>query len=750
MLPGSFSVGDVSYLETYVVVNGVSRAALTVSLDREMAGDLPEQVVSGGGIAGGSGSITWASEQDVQTREDSPWHKVGGWPPSAGDRVQVYATDGVTSWPRFSGVIDKTTGTVGGGMQSTIIDDRDRLNAVHSHEALLRHHVPFAEDGEYRSIGLNYWHALTAALRRARVFNLPPAVAEIGVSAPMQGSVWPEFGTLTAAIGEVVGNHATFYEAPWGYSAGGFAATYTPRTSFAPTEPMQITLLVGAEHSESATVDVKYGAYSVRVNALSTRDVIAYRDGIEICRLTAAQMDGATTVCLLVKGGTWTIRNDKGHQGLAGAGPLSSAPMETVQVNAAAGARVAGIQVSRPNTSANEFDPLTFTPSMRFVPGYLASTMDMSPRIENRNVSELVDEICKSTLTAGWWDESGVFNLVPAERLYGGNSTQTITTLDNIIDLSWEDSLLSVRSAVEVTWSAPSISKGRHQRKELFRGSGDSLASKDIVEVIAVPDGDTEWFGIDRSVAILTSANWSQYNSRRGSFTGYFFSTDSEETSDAGLTMTIATTPIGSAGLKISHLAGTYPSTVEANLATSPTASTLWAYLRNQNLPVIRGFGEGKWVDAVHTSTITGPAYAPALSHDLGKWGHGYFDGDTVARRIADFIAQQVTSPAPTITGMGVIYDPRRQLGDVITIQSGLLDITLSALVIGISESHAAGDHTQELSVRIISATSTRQYTYAELEEAWSGGNYAGLEAVWAVLNYTDFTNEPLEGAPNT
>ena len=132
----------------------------------------------------------------------------------------------------------------------------------------------------------------------------------------------------------------------------------------------------------------------------------------------------------------------------------------------------------------------------------------------------------------------------------------------------------------------------------------------------------------------------------------------------------------------------------------------------------------------------------------MGYWGHTYDSGGSVASRIGDWIAGQVAAPQPTITDMGVIYDPRRQLGDVYTIRSAWLGIELRVLVVGLSEEHGDGAF-QSLTVRVVSATSTRTVTYDDLAAAWGSGNYAGLQAVWSSLNYTNMAADPLEGAPS-
>lgn len=740
MLPGSFnSSADVRELATYAVVNGIRREVESVTLDRELAGDLPDQVVSGGGVSGSGGTIRWSAVEDVTTREVSPWHKPLGWPPSSGDRVKVYVSDGVTSWPRFTGVIDKTTGTVGGGMQSTVIDDRDRLNAPFTHEAILRHHVPQAEGGAYRSVGLSHHYFLAAALRRAGVCNVPPLDAPVEVSVPLQGSVWPESGTVSSATGLVAGTHASFYPAPWGFSAGGFDASFTPRLNQSATTQVMLSMSVAADSAGAAYVDAMYGTDRLRLLVDADRTMKAYWGTTLVAQLSAQQMVSATRVSLRVRSGAWTLQNDQG-QTATGVQSVSAAAMSLVRVYAAEGARIAAVRVDHPNSNARDRSYLDFQPNMRFGRNGLVSTMDMSPRIENRNVADLVDEICKATLTAAWWDESGVLQLIPSDQLRGGAPVGTITTLDDITALDWEDSLLSTRKQVRVSWKAPSISKGRSLRKELFRGPNDSMEANDTVEVFATPDASTEWLGPDRNPRRLDDTNWGVYNRKRGSFTGvYFMDANNNELPTASKPVVTTVEPIGTAAVKISYAAGALGAGVEANLGTSENASALRARLRGESLPVIRGFGEGVWIDEVTPSTITGPSWAPDLEHNLGHWGHRYFDGDSSARRVGDFIAQQVTTSAPTVTGVQVTYDPRRQLGDVVTIISGILDVTIRGLIVGINESHQPTGHSQELTIRVVSVTSSRRATYDELSAAWVGSDYSGLEAVWAGLTYDDF-----------
>src|SRR5699024_1816750 len=241
-------------------------------------------------------------------------------------------------------------------------------------------------------------------------------------------------------------------------------------------------------------------------------------------------------------------------------------------------------------------------------------------------------------------------------------------------------------------------------------------------------------------------SNWGASNKRRGRYGGVWYSNaDGDPTTVGDVRITYA--PLYADSLKVTTRVMSLPSTVEANTETHPEAVALKAYLRGQSLPVVRGRGRGEWVDETYRVS-TGSGRGPVLSHDVGHWGHTYEAGGSVASRIGDWLAGQVAAPHPTITNMGVIYDPRRQVGDVYTVKSDWLGIELRVLVVGLTEEHGDGSH-QSLTVRVIQATNTRGVTYDDLSAAWDTGNYSSLQAAWAALTYDDMAANPLEGAPS-
>lgn len=744
MLTGDYEqTADVRHLDTYAIVAGVRREVESVSLDREIANDLPEQIVGGGGLAGGTGTIVWASQQNVESREVSPWADAwSGWPPQAGARVQVYVTDGSTSWPRFTGRIDKTTGVVGGQLQSTLVDFRDQMRALTTRDALLRRHVPWQDATPYRRIGLDYWDTLTRALRHVNIFNTPHAGAQPALQAPFQGTAWAVTGSVEESTGPTVGTNPHFHPAPWGQSVSIINAKYVPPLwgQVRITAPLQIALLVAPDHAGDAHVQAYYGDARIRIRVWASRAVTAYWNDESVVTLSQVQMEHATTVVLLVKGSSWTFRTDSGQESTATRTRSGTATMSHIWVSGTEGARFAGVGVDSPDSSG-EFRALSFTPSMTFEASNLVPHMDMAPSYENKDVADLVDEICKATLTGAWFDETGVLRFVPSDRLRARTPVQTLTSLDDITELEWETSLLSIRSRVNVTWQSALVSYTRLRRKELFRASAATLGAGDEIEVFATPDSDVEWFGVDWSPNRLNDSNWGNYGAPGSKMGVYYTDSDGEELRTSSQTTTIRVEQLGINTLKVTHIAGAYSRGVEGNLGVSETETVLRDSHKGANLPVIRGRAEGRWLDEITTRVLGGYGDAE-LTHDLGPWGV-----QSAAENIADFLAERVHRGEPTIRRLAVTYDPRRQLGDVVTLELGILGVHLRALIVGISESHDPGAYSQNLTVRIIDATTTREVTYNDLAQAWAGRDYNALQAVWANLTYNDFSDNPLEGA---
>src|SRR5690606_18395632 len=93
---GNLVTSDVQAFTSRVLVNGVQRDFVSWSVDRELSGDLPAQVVAVSGITQATGSVEWAAETDIEDGSRNPWNRSTGWMPAKGDRVEIFAGDNVT------------------------------------------------------------------------------------------------------------------------------------------------------------------------------------------------------------------------------------------------------------------------------------------------------------------------------------------------------------------------------------------------------------------------------------------------------------------------------------------------------------------------------------------------------------------------------------------------------------------------------------------------------------------------------
>src|SRR5699024_413128 len=152
---------------------------------------------------------------------------------------------------------------------------------------------------------------------------------------------------------------ATNRPTPWGFGIGNGVFAYSVRHGEPSSTPVQITLMVSPEHADYANVDVQYSTGRwVRMAVQPDRSVIvrANDNAGNVCQLTAAQMGGATVVTMLVKGSSFSLRNDLGATA-SGTGTAPTGTTEQVTVNAWPNAAIGGLMVSHPKQAYQEHSP---------------------------------------------------------------------------------------------------------------------------------------------------------------------------------------------------------------------------------------------------------------------------------------------------------------------------------------------------------------------------------------------------------
>lgn len=750
MQAGDLFSSDIQAVTSRVLVNGVQREVLSWSMNSELTGDLPEQVVSAGSVSGITGDIEWASS-DVNTGELNPWNPSSGWIPAKGDRVEVFAGDGVSEWRRFVGVIDSTNGTIGGGLSSQVIDRRDNFSAPVQLPALLAVMPPRLWDGPYRRIGLTPRFYVDAAFRRAGFFVTPMRMPNTALDVPLQGSAWPLVGRV-----DVCERISLPKQSPRRYegsfcSMGDFHAEYLATHERVASDAVQLTIMRAEGHQGLGRVRMHHGSQVLELRATVGGAALLLGSSV-ICTIASA---GEPIFQAVVRDGVATLRSSSGAISTGATTFGGPSLLSHVEIHADEKARIAGVQISYPASPIEEFTGINFKPSAHIRPGNLTGIIPVGPALETVSGRQLLDEITSSIYWAVWIDEEGMAQCAASDVLREQPVVNTVTTLDDIRELSWEQSILHVRSTVHATYTGSAISRRRDHTVTVWEATQTVvLKAEEVHEEIIDPGPDTLWFMVDYTLGDpAVVINFSALNKGSGSLGGgiYTDGVNEEWASTARLSCTL--TEKGASQWLFRAEGLNIPETHQVELRTVSTefvgTTGLWPAWWGVNTPLIRAKAKAELSDR-EIPAVTAGALGKDLEIHTGLWATGNTDETetTAVQGIAEFIASQVSAPQPTISDLRVGFDPRRQLGDVIRVYSPqFLGIDLKCLVTGVAESMTSQGVSQSLSVRVISA-STTYTTYAEFAAAWGEkSSYDDFATAWGVVStYDDFNNDPLRG----
>lgn len=733
MQAGSFATADAQRLTSYIRVHGIERQHDSWSIARDLVGDLPEQVVAGGGISQATGTIVWSTSEDVTDGSLNPWNASTGWIPTSGQQVIIYVGDSSTWWIQFIGVIDVTTGDIGSGMQSSIVGNDDLLNRMIEHSTVFADHPPTVEGGDYCIVGMGPGYAVDRAMRACGFYATPPLRPGVVLSVPAQLSMWPEFGLVRKST------QPDRIQNDYGWWVSRCSATYAPYSaSTTRATPVELTMMVSPSHAGSTNLDAVYGPDEIRLRVTSARLAAAQLNGVTVATLAIGP---DMVVSLLVKGGVWTLRTASATATGTRAIPAGVA-LSAVRITGDADARTSGFQVCTPS-SAQEFGSIGFVPSFKQQRRGLSGSMSVMRSYQLTPARDVISEISKATLSPFWIDEVGKARMISSDFLRAQVPAQTITTLDDITKVSWSMNHLDTRSRVIVKYLRPALSSSGWSNILLWQGSGETMEAGQTKAFFATEPSDEDWVESGNGPADFTA-----FNAGRGTISmGYIEKADGTWEPTGSATTFSPIQRIGTETILFDISAGALGAGKKLVLATPDDATNYSSRMRGVNMPILRGRGKVMWTETSVTSAIRGPSNAPDLIYDTGHW-LSYGNLTDFQTKLADYIAAQVTTPHATITGMEVLYDPRRQLGDVVIISSpSYMGVELTVLIVGVRNS--AGDSfTQSLDVRVISA-STSFTTYAEHEAAYPDSlTYEQWRAIYPdTTTYDGFNADPLKGA---
>lgn len=696
-----------------------------------------------GGITAATGSMTIAPPKDnpVSGRVQTPWTDTTY--PARGDRVEIWAVHNGVEAKIFTGRVDDVKGGVD-TLEVTLglVDDYDALGQEIQHTALARMMPPLSTtgDGYQRMTGLLSPWVTSMAARQAGFCSTPPMDAYCLVSAPLQGSTWPERGVLRDSyrhsdVGEWSKYHPGATTEPDGWlSMTQLIAKYEPdpyntpyNSGITSARPLSITMMAGRWQSTSSYVAARWDTgHTLRIACAGNRDLSAQYMAPDGTVRTVAFMSSSTAGDWSIATAQWelfgtgslkvTLYTDTGKtaEGTITA-PMGSKtkPIFQVWVYAPSGNYIAGAQVSFTSLPA----ATRFRRSASIQPAKPLRNLNLVPALAMTPAAEILNAQAEAELAALWVDEDGVLQYRDTPTLLGAPVTRTFTSARDVIGLSWSTNSQDVRRKVTVKYRSAAVSIARRSRITVYEGQKSELAVGEDSDIwIDVPD-DEEWIQADSTPrTVYGDYNASLMNSGEGSFIGFTGLTkDGDEIPILDGTKAVYTLSfnlVGRRGYRAIIGIAQLPSNADRVTTQTRTedATSLKKAYRGIGLPLIRAMGKGTWADQEATPGVTGPSWATDLSHDAG-W---FVQDQVVASSLAQTIAEQTKAPYPLLDDLPVRPDPRVQLGDKVRVQDPhRTGLSLLGVVCGIDQSIGAGSHEMKLSLIV----TTVQHAYVTLGE---------------------------------
>ena len=309
-----------------------------------------------------------------------------------------------------------------------------------------------------------------------------------------------------------------------------------------------------------------------------------------------------------------------------------------------------------------------------------------------------LQEIARATF--GWVGIGPDGTLIYRGRaaLTDGAISETIVAEDSLEDVSWTISTDDVADRVEVTFSPPVV------RRSGFHDL-DVWASTDNI-FIAPGASQTLYADIDGAADLLAAwqpAGWTGDPPERWSRWTAYDETTALIAPDSALRIVSTLVTPSRLSVTLSNVSPV-PLVVTELVQRADVRAT-----RGEARTLARGAPEG--------------SARSTLSVDLGAW----VQDEGVAHQYLAWLAGTVSEPLPTLTGVRVIPDVSRRLGQIVKVTDRTTALTAKALITGISMSGSDGSLTQTLTLIVlwVTAGDLARYHVATLGPAATAGDVA-------------------------
>lgn len=659
MLPGTYKPENPLEFSFTVTVNGVVRPHQSFKWAGETRAGLPDSMVAvGSGITTCSGSVIWAPETVVQ---ESPFRPVGEsrWAPAYGDTVTIDATYKGVTWRVFTGKITETRfsgNTAVSDFRDRIKDYLDRKISINAHGS----HGNIAPDSQaLRAIE----HCGLGALPSPQLAREIPGLTLVAHVA----------GTDIAEVGE---QWNSGYRENSSYGVEGVDVRVTPAAG-GPTGPgvLAVSRSVMNHTDSSIAITVAGASFSLTFEKTSGEYVLRKNNSVIHRAVRPAEdTDPLPVLAFAVSVGgirLWLSRTQSiwvpGSHTLGALGQATSRIAPGISVWVAENREVEEAVVASlyPRPLVARLRPRRVGMYQRGVRGF-----------ENTSGWDIITSYCEATLSTIYMDEAGTPILTARERVITAKPATDIKLVERAFADGFTTGANGLYGAVTVHHQDGYVtSQGRGNGTLFYQPENiqEITVGDELQQIITIPD-EMDWIGPDLSWEAIIDAsdgvdNRAAFNTPVGSYWQICFEDPDRDGemrwTGAGFEDISATLEqIGQRAFKMVHRVTGGKSEWKYYLASpSLGVDMLRAGNRGIPMPVIRGDLMVTWVDAQATVQVPGSSSPERFEHDGSWWLTA-----SEAKIIASQLAAEAGTPTVVFDKLPLLFDPRLQLLDVVTL----------------------------------------------------------------------------------
>lgn len=709
--------------QSRITVGGEVVDAVLYEVDRSLVNLPGTDNSSGGDGRSARGKLIPSIEKGVLSKARSPWTRLAQWPPRKGTPIVIEeSADAGTTWIKvFDGLADKPSGDTSGALEVQLVERVDRFTRLIRQPAMQEVMFPSTAGGDWRDIGLHHMWFIDKAFEQAGYYTTAPPLASPKLKVSMQGSMWPDIGSLVDSAYTHSGS-ASNTGAEWGRSVQDFTARY----AFNKVTQFQGRFFFPVDGS-TGVISIDFYDTGGTVQARLKFDAGARYATLQVgsgTPVTVAQLANCGLVVIVRGEGTqWKIASEGAT--VNGTAAAAFPPIAGMGINAPASGRVGAFTIGE--GYGNVDPPATWTPTATIGGAPHLTPLDASPLVWDVQAGTLLDKIGASTCSHWGIREDGTAVFFPTLNYLTAGAARTLTdSADTYGPIGWSQDWQSAASQVRAEFKMPVISRNRYPVIELWRGSGQQISPGDTITDIIHPDADVDWVNVHLGYGVATAFNPAGDQAALGRGTVFIGMVDVSGTDNRVCTTSEYSASLSEVDPASYRLSQSAIGTVTIQTKSGDDSSWVWLpwSQRNADFPVVRGMARTDWVDGSIQTSDDGTD-APVFTLTADEWIGEH--GDLIVSGIASIM----TADRVALADMEIRPDPRLQLGDRISLQISTLGVTLLCLITGKKLTHDASGLGMTLSVLVTSVDLGGQ-SWAQVQDAFASNTWAQVQTTYS------------------